>query len=281
MIETDTDSTSLKQALASKNQELVEALDYIRRAQELLIDQEKIAALGALVSGVSHELNTPLGVCLTAATHLQGETRAIKQRVKQQALSSEQLNEYLEQNTLVTSMLLENVRRSISLINSFKDLDLDHPDDKPVDVNFDLFVQDVLGLYKVKYKRHHVRYIRHIPQNLQVKIYPGILVQIISNLIDNSHKHGFGADEDYTITLTASFKDKNLHLGYQDDGKGLDEQAKEHIFDAFFTTSPEGESKGLGMTAVNHLVTQKLSGSITLDLQRSSGFSAEIRIPVV
>ena len=281
MIETDNDSISLNQALASKNQELVEALDYIRRAQELLIDQEKIAALGALVSGVSHELNTPLGVCLTAATHLQGETRTLKKQLKKRELSSERLNEYLEQNTLVIGMLLENVRRSINLINSFKDLDLDHPDDKPVDVNFDLFIQDVLGLYKVKYKRHHVRYVRHIPESLQVKIYPGILVQIISNLIDNSHKHGFTTDEHHSITLTSFFKDKCLQLTYQDDGKGLTEQAKEHIFDPFFTTSPEGESKGLGMTAVNHLVTQKLSGSISLDLQRDSGFSADIRIPVI
>jgi len=271
--------SELVKEVESKTEHLSEALEYLKKAQDLLIEQEKMASLGALVSGISHELNTPLGICLTAASHLQGENKKIKMQLKEQSLSPENLNGFLEQNTLITGMLIENVKRSINLINSFKELNLDQDEDVPTDLYVSKFLQDVVGLFAGTYK--HVTYIQHVSDDLQVKTYPSLLIHILSSLIHNSNMHGFIEDTEYTITITANCQDKCLRLLYQDNGVGLSESAKKHIFDPFFTTNMSGDGTGLGMTVLYNLITQRLAGSIYVDRTLDTGFSVEINIPVL
>lgn len=250
----------------------------LRNAQQQLVAAERLAGLGELVAGVAHEINTPIGVGITASTLLSGVIEKIR---KPEARVDEA---YLEKQLQIIAdsaeILTKNLLRAGDLIRNFKQVAVDQASDARREFNVYAYLADVIHSLspKLSKSRHKVNLTGD--EDIVVNSYPGALAQVLSNLLENSLVHGFPDDRAGEIDIHINRTSKtNIHILYKDNGVGLDEQVKEKIFQPFFTTRRNTGGSGLGMFIVYQLVTEKLGGRIKIDNADPNGFFAEISIP--
>lgn len=268
------------EALQRSNTELSESLEKLQIAQDELLQSEKLASLGNLVSGVAHEVNTPLGVSITAASHLTSEARQTQRELEQETLTKSDLERFFHECLETGALLSSNLDRAAQLIRSFKQVAVDQTSDEHRVINLRVYVDEILASLKPKYKNTPVSVINDIDPDIVLQLTPGALAQIITNLIINSLLHGF---DDGTrpgqIRLHSRIQKKTLELVYEDDGEGMGSDTQKRMFDPFFTTRRSSGGSGLGMNIVFNLVTGKLNGKIRLDSPPHQGCRLIITIP--
>ena len=264
-------------------EERISALEEnLKRTQARLVEREKLATLGGLVAGVSHELNTPIGICTTGISKLKIETDKLLSDFKSGALSGGQLEKYLDMATKILKLSETNLRRSADLVQSFKKVGVGQSHDQISATNIGDMLKDTVASLKPKYDRDgkKVHYTIEVDSELVLKVNSGLLFQIVSNLIINSYLHGFIENGEYEIDIEAKLHNGFLKLQYHDNGVGLSESAKKSIFEPFFTTDTTGHGSGLGMSIVHNIVTEKLKGTIKVNHEEDEGFSLKLSIPV-
>jgi signal transduction histidine kinase len=270
------------QALQLSNTELSESLDKLQIAQDELLQREKLASLGNLVSGVAHEVNTPLGVSITAASHLTSEARQTQIELEQETLTKSDLVRFFEECLETGALLSSNLDRAAQLIRSFKQVAVDQTSDEQREINLQIYVDEILASLKPKYKSTPISVINDIDPDIVLNLTPGALAQVITNLVINSLLHGFN---DSTlpgqIRLHSKVHHETLDLIYEDDGEGMGPDTQKRMFDPFFTTRRASGGSGLGMNIVFNLVTGKLKGKIKLDSQPYEGCRLIITIPCI
>lgn len=268
------------EALQRSNTELSESLEKLKIAQDELLQNEKLASLGNLVSGVAHEVNTPLGISITAASHLTSEARQTQRELENETLTKSDLERFFHECLETGTLLSSNLDRAAQLIRSFKQVAVDQTSDEQRDINLQVYVDEILASLKPKYKNTPVSVLNDIDPNIVLQLTPGALAQIITNLIINSLLHGF---DDCTrpgqIRLSNRVQKKTLELIYEDDGEGMSPDTQKRMFDPFFTTRRSSGGSGLGMNIVFNLVTGKLNGKIRLDSPPHQGCRLIITIP--
>ena len=266
----------LETELANKESSLQD----LQNAQRQLVQAEKMASLGTLVAGVAHEINTPLGVALMCASHIIDETKKLTESFSGKQLKKSDLAQYIGVCDEASHTLLDNVQKSCSLIQSFKQLAYDQVTDEHRVVEIGKLLSDVaLNLSPVWRKAgHSVAVICDTP--IQVDSYPGALSQIFTNLIINSIDHAFDPDETGHITISAARVHRNVQIIYQDDGRGIPKDVSEKVFDPFFTTKRSSGNTGLGMHIIYNIVTGKLGGQIKLHDDTGRGVMISITFPV-
>lgn len=266
--------------LGAANTRLTESLRELRLAQEQLVQSEKMAALGNLVAGVAHEINTPVGVGVTAASHLEAKVLRYRELYRQGKLTRTDFEKFLDVAGESSEIVSANLKRAAGLISSFKQVAVDQSSGDRRRFKVREYIEELLKSLnpKLKRTRHQVRV--ECPGELAIDSYPGAFSQIITNLILNSLAHGFEDDTPGEILLGVRAEGGHLELHYSDNGKGIPEEHLKRIYDPFFTTRRGQGGSGLGMHIVFNLVTQTLGGRIECRSSPGQGVVFEIRVPL-
>lgn len=273
--------TERTDALARSNQDLRETLENLERTQSKLITSEKMAALGELVAGVAHEINTPVGVAVTATSHLQLKTRDLLERFANGAMKKSDLEGYLKVAGESTDMLMVNLSRASELVQSFKKVAVDQSSEAMRVFDLRQYVSEVLLSLQPKLKKTRLRVALDCPEGLELNTYPGALSQVITNLIVNSMVHAFDPESEGDIQLTFEQERENgLLFTYRDNGKGIPPEYLGRIFDPFFTTRRGSGGSGLGLHILYNIVSSQLQGSIHCESAPGVGTSFYIRMAV-
>ena len=277
-------------ALASRVRELdlaraklAAALRELRQTQENLVESEKMAALGDLVAGVAHEVNTPLGVGVTASSHLGEILAALRQAYETDSITREDLEEFLSDCDEAAQILDKNLRRASELIRSFKQVAVDHTSEDIRPFKAHEYLDEILLSLRPRLKKTPHQIHLSCPDDLTVNCSPGALAQIVTNLVMNSLLHAFDAETDVPgdIWLDLHTVDQSqLHLQYRDNGSGIPASLKAKIFEPFVTTKRARGGTGLGLHIIHNVVTQKLKGSIECASESGEGVCFDIKWPV-
>lgn len=265
---------------------LQESLEQLHLAQDQLVKSEKMASLGSLVSGVAHEINTPLGVGLTGISQVEHEVKKLESNYNDETLTEEALRGYISTTKQLVTTIRDRLNNAVALVRSFKNISVDQHFEDMREFNLKKYIDDLLLSLQNQLKIKQVKVINTIDEHIVIESYPGIFSQIISNFILNSIKHGFEGDAnnevENIIKISIHQDDNRLVMQYEDNGQGITDATEKRLFDPFFTTKRGQGGSGLGLNIVYNLVTQKLGG--TLDVVRVSphglGFTIVLDISV-
>jgi len=258
---------------------LQNALNKLEQTQKMLIESEKMAALGNLVAGVAHEMNTPIGIAVQATSGTIDRTKDIAKQLKKENITKKILVDYLNYVFESSNLAYSNLKRTAELIRSFKLVSVDQSTEELRKFRFKSYCSDILISLQSKFKNKDIKVKVECDEKLIIESYPGVFAQIITNLVINSILHGFENQNDGQILIKAEKGKKTLKIIYKDNGKGMSEDILKKIFNPFFTTNKQ-HGTGLGMHIIYNLVTQKLNGSIICESKINEGVSFIIIVPV-
>ena len=243
--------------------ELQESLEKLEQAQKTLIQSEKMASLGSLVSGIAHEINTPLGVGLTGISQIDHEVKKLESNYKEDRLTEEALKAYINIMNKLVQTIRDRLNNAVTLVKSFKHISVDQHFDDQREFNLKQYVDSIIFSFQTPLKDKQVKVINTINDNIVLDSYPGIFSQIFSNLILNSIKHAFEEGQDNVINISIDLTDQFI-IHYQDNGIGISIENEKKIFDPFFTTKRGQGGSGLGLHIIYNLITQQLGGTLKL-----------------
>ena len=265
--------------LETANKELKASMAHLKNTQDQLVQTEKMASLGGLVAGVAHEINTPIGVTVTAASFLEEKTNEVIKRLNAGDLSPEFLEKFLNGAGEIAATILNNLKRAAELIQGFKQVAVDQSAENRRRFNIKTYLEEILLSLYPKFKRTSHNIFINCPENIDINSYPGAFSRIITNLIMNSLIHGFEDIEKGKIEINVTQTSGSVCLEYTDNGVGMPPDTLRQIFDPFFTTRRSQGGTGLGMHIVYNLVTQTFGGEISCQSRPGNGISIRIRIP--
>lgn len=269
------------EALKTSNQELLNTLSTLHQYQNQIVETEKMASLGQMVAGVAHEVNTPIGLGVTASTLLQDKLADIQKAFDEKKLTSSQLAKFLSESKENLGIIYRNMERAASLISSFKRVAVDQSNENRRQFNMLQLINEVLLSLRPNLKKTQHEIIVNCPPELVLDSKPGPINQILINLIMNSLIHAFEHVEQGEIQINVQVANNNCQLVYTDNGAGVPESIKKRIFDPFVTTKRGEGGSGLGLHLVYNLVTQALNGKICLDSTLGQGIRIQIDFPVI
>lgn len=269
---------AMNEELTAMNIELNDTLENLQLAQKQLIESEKIAALGSLVAGVSHEINTPVGVSLTAASYLDSVNKNIIELIYNSKLTKRELIDYVDSVKETTEILNINLERAVKLIQSFKDIAVDRSTDKLKEIYLKDYINTIILSLKHEYKSKDIVFKVDCDDTLKISTYPGEFSQVITNLIMNSLIHGFKNKTRGSIIITVYNELDFIKIEFEDDGIGIQSDLLQKIFNPFFTTNRSGGSTGLGLSVVYNILKSKLEGDIDCISSLDKGTKFIIRI---
>jgi PAS domain S-box-containing protein len=257
------------------------ALQNLRDTQASLIEAEKLAALGRLVAGVAHEINGPVGTCLTVASSLEQKNAAFSIRVARGDLKRSSLNEFLKVVADASSQLLANLNRAAELIQSFKQVAVDRSYLDQRTFELGEIIEQVLVNLRPTMRKNNLTFNVDCQPALVMDSYSGPIGQVLTNLLLNSVAHAFpgGKGGEVGITARASGRE-HLELLLSDNGCGMGRDVKRQAFNPFFTTRRNEGSTGLGLHIVHNIVTNRLGGSLSLDSRPGEGTKIQLILPL-
>lgn len=259
--------------------ELEKSLEQLRRTQKELILSEKLAALGGLVAGVAHEINTPLGIGVTASSFLEEKLVELNRKLVDDELKKSDLEHFIHTGLESSGNILTNLNRAAELIKSFKQVAADQSSEMARKFNLRIYVDEILLSLRPKYKRTGHTVLNECP-DYEIYSYPGAFIQIITNLLINSLTHAFEEKDKGIIRIGASVQDNELQFTFSDNGAGIPKELTDKVFEPFFTTKRSMGGTGLGLHIVFNTVTQTLGGTIHLDSILGKGTSYTISMPL-
>jgi len=265
--------------LETANRELRLSLETLERTRDQLVQSEKMAALGELVAGVAHEINTPVGVGVTAASFLDAKTTEFKKIYAAGELKRSEFENYLQTVEEVSNSILINMERAAELISSFKQVAVDQSSESRRQFNLKEYINEILLSLRPRYKKTEHTIEIDCEPDIELNSFPGAFSQILNNLIMNSLIHGFQGIQKGHITVTISRQGKDILFVYQDNGRGMNKEEKEKVFDPFYTTMRGKGGTGLGMSIVFNLITQTLKGSIECESSPGRGVVFTLKFP--
>lgn len=273
---------TLNHELTRRRAEAEEALARLEEAQDHLVQTEKLAGLGALVAGVSHEINTPVGIALGCASHLADATRAIRKLFEADDVGVEDFERYMETAGDTSGLILSNCERAADLIRSFKQVAVDRTSEARRAYQLSDVIRETLASLRSTLRQHSIKVVVDCPSDLIVDGLPGTLSQVLTNLVMNAVVHGFDDGQGGTVSITvdAPAADGMVRVVFADDGKGISEQNLPRIFDPFFTTKRGSGGTGLGLHIVHNLVRGPLEGTLSAESREGEGTAFTLTFPL-
>ncbi len=272
--------------LQRANQEIQETLEDLKRTQCELVESEKMAALGGLVAGVAHEINTPLGIAITGTTHLHEEVRGIHTKVLSNKLTRDELEGFVEEASQATGLMCSQLKHASKLISNFKEIAVDQSNPDYRSISVQEYLSKIVATMQPNFKKTQHRLSINIEQDLHLVTCPGALAQVLTILITNSLIHAFYSPErdqsdtingEVTISAQKS-QGKNLII-VTDNGTGIPPQDLPRLFEPFFTTKRGHGGSGLGLSIAHNIVTDILHGKIHCESQFGQGSTFIITLP--
>ena len=263
--------------LVDINDELETTIRNLKDTQHRLIESEKMAALGRLLAGLAHEINTPVGIGITLTSFLSDEATRIKELAERKEIRRQELMNYLDSAVESTHVLLRNLESASDMIEEFKNISKEQKVDDLKQYNLKDAIEKILFSINPKLENnpHHV--FLECPDDIVMHGYPGMLYQVITNLVINAVMHGFDDQENGTVKISAKRVFDHVSIFVEDDGRGIPKEDQDKIFEPFYTTK-RGERTGLGLNIVYNIVTSIMGGIIELE-STSNGTRFKIIIP--
>ena len=271
---------SLEVQVENRTKELSHSIMELQLTQKQLVEAEKMASLGSLVAGISHEINTPIGIGITAISYLEGISKKAHEQFVKRTLKKSEFEQMFLKCTESTSIALRSLQRAGQLVSTFKKVAVDqHLEEKRL-VNLKEQMDTVLITLKPNLKKTNLTVTIDASPDLVIYSYPGAIWQVSANIILNAVLHAFEPDEKGTITITLKKINSQIEMSISDNGKGIKESETSKIFDPFYTTKRNRGGTGLGLHIVYNIVTQLFKGSIQCSSVPGEGTTFTISFPV-
>jgi signal transduction histidine kinase len=268
-----------KEELLQQKEELLSTLENLQKTQEQLIESEKMAAIGGLVAGVAHEINTPVGIGITAISSLLDDVQKMAGLYEKDKISRKDFKGFLESTNDTAKLIQKNLERTAALVQSFKQVSTDQATEQQRIFALKEYLNDILLSLRPKFREKNIEFKIECDDKLQLYSYPGVYAQIFTNLLLNSLQHGFPDRDTGTIGIKADINKELLKIQYSDDGAGINKKDLPHIFEPFYT-SDQYRGTGLGLNIIYNLVKQKLNGAISCESELGKGVLFKIEVPV-
>jgi signal transduction histidine kinase len=265
--------------LEQTNNELRMTLKKVKEMQDHLVESEKMASLGTLVAGIAHEVNTPIGIAVTAVSHLEEKLDAIDKAIQQKALTQSQLINFLKASQEAVNLTKINLEHATELIKSFKQVSVDQASESYHEFLGKEYLGEIVYSLQPVITKNSLQVNISCPEDLRIESYPGVLFQVLTILVMNSIQHGYKEGEGGEIIIDMQAQDGEVTLSYADKGKGVSEENLKKIFDPFFTTKRSQGSAGLGLHIAYNQITKLLGGTIRCESQLNVGTQFIIRFP--
>lgn len=241
-------------ALKEANSELIQTLEKLHQFQRQMVQNEKMASLGDMVAGVAHEVNTPIGLGVTASTMMLDRLSDMRKSFEEKTLKASALSKFIAEGEENLNIIYRNLNRAAELISSFKQVAVDQSSENNRVFFFAKLMDEILMSMRPKLKKVKHEINVHCANNLIVESKAGPINQIIINLIMNSLIHGFEDIDRGQIDITIeAIGDSKLSIEFKDNGKGIPDHLRKRIFDPFVTTKRGQGGSGLGMHLVYNL----------------------------
>ncbi|MCU6500591.1 GAF domain-containing sensor histidine kinase [Rugamonas sp. A1-17] len=280
-MQADREIRRAKEALEEQNAALENALTSLRDAQGELVRQEKLASLGRLVAGVAHEINTPLGICVTATSHLVEELKLTREDMANGTLDEDGLNQFFDIIAQSLRIMTTNTQRAAALVRSFKQVAVDQSSDDIRSFNLRKYLDEVLLSLQPKLKGKPIAVEIDCDERIEMASFPGAVSQIVTNMVVNSLVHGFEEGQSGKITISGKVDGDFVDFQFSDDGVGMDSATLAQLFDPFFTTKRGSGGSGLGAHILYNLVTGALGGTVKVVSAPGMGLHYKLRFPKV
>ena len=266
--------------LNNANEALKNSLETVQATRDRMVETEKMAALGSLVAGIAHEINTPVGIGVTAASLLDERTQKILDLYQTGAVKRSDFESYLKAAAESSTYILSNLRRAADLIQSFKQVATDQSSEDCREFKIKEYIANVLLSLRPQLKKTEHDIELNCAEDLAVNSSPGAFSQLVTNLVMNSLIHGFNGIAKGQICIAVTRAERHLRIQYSDNGKGMTAETLKKMYDPFFTTRRGHGGTGLGMHIVYNIVTQRLCGQISADSKINEGTLFDIRVPL-
>lgn len=263
------------------NERLREQYDELKATQARLRQAERMASLSLVVAGVAHEVNTPVGICVTATSHLQQNTDKIGRSFQSGQLKKSDLGAYFKQAGDVADLLATNLQRAAELITSFKQVAVDQTSQKRRRFALATVIAETVKSLGHLFKSGRQTLEVECDEAIAMDSFPGALSQTLINLVMNAHIHAFAETDGGRIRIAASAGANDVTLSVSDNGKGIPARDQAKVFEPFFTTRRGQGGSGLGLHLVYNLVTGPLGGSVELTSAEGRGTCFTLHLPIV
>lgn len=273
---------TLEDKVKARTSELESALKTLQNAQDKLVESEKMAALGNLVAGVAHEVNTPLGIAITSVTHCAEELSRLQRAFETKQLTEKGFKNYVAATQSGFKIAEDNLHRAAQLVQDFKRTAADQTSMKHEEIDLGIYLGQVINPLKPMLRKQQIHLDVDLPHEIMIKTCPGLLAQLLTNLISNVQRHAFPKHHKVPqneLSICCGQTDSGLFFSVKDNGIGIDARDHKKIFEPFYTTAREKGGTGLGLPIFYNLVTQKLNGEVKLESQLGHGTSIIIKLP--
>lgn len=274
-----TQNLVLERRVKERTKKLNDSLTKLKAMQMELVQSEKMAALGEIVAGVTHELATPIGNAKVDASYLKQKTEELDKSYRSEEMTESAFSDYVAYAVESSAAIFRNLENAKRHIDSFKQVSADHASEQIDSFNVHGYIGQILDNHRSRLKRTKHAIVIDCDKNLSIESYPGVFNQIVTNLLLNSLKHAFTEDQAGEIRFDIGLKEDRVVFVYRDNGKGMDAHTVKHVFDPFFTTNRKGGGSGIGMNVVYNLVTKKLQGSIVCRSRPGEGTEFVVTFP--
>ena len=273
----------LIEANQTLEQKIVDRTAELEAAQEKLVESEKMAALGNLVAGIAHEVNTPLGIALTSVSNCKEELKDIFREFEHGELTEEGFKDFEAICSEGLNLAETSLMRAANLVQDFKRTSADQTTLEIEEIALDEYIPRVCNPLKPMLRKEQIELSIDVTPDLVITTCPGIIAQLLTNLISNAQRHAFGPsvnNETNRVNVSCSKNAKGIVISVQDNGKGIPEALHKKVFEPFYTTARDKGGTGLGLNILYNLVRQKFSGEIDLTSTPGEGTKVTVCIPV-
>ena len=285
LLDLNTDiSSQLKVAndeLKKEHEYALKSLHQLREAQTQLVESEKMASLGRLVAGVAHEINTPLGIGVTAASHLKEKTESFAELFETGKMKKSNLKALITANKESSDIILSNLKRAAELIKNFKQVAVDQTSEQRRKFLGNKYIGELMSSLTPKFKGRNLSISFTFEGEVELNSYPGSLAQVLTNLVANSLLHAYEPTDEGRLHFETGRVGDKFRIEYSDDGKGIAPENVAKIFEPFYTTKRGQGGTGLGLHIVHNIVMQNLGGTIRCESEEGVGTVFIIEIPIV
>jgi signal transduction histidine kinase len=268
-----------KAELLAAKEKTEQTLLNLKQTQEALLQSEKQASLGALVSGVAHEVNTPLGIIVTSITCMHEQLCRIQQDMAVGKLTKQVLQDNVGSLLQATELITHNADRASQLVTNFKLLAKEQSTEAERSFDLSAYLVEVLQSLQPQLANAHIELQTQVQPNVRLIGMPGLFHQLMSALISNVIQHAYPHGEGGFCRVELYQQNQHLILACSDGGHGIAPEQQKHVFDPFYTTQLGAGTSGLGLAIVHRIVRSNLHGQISVHSQHQKGARFEIQIP--
>jgi len=273
----------LIEANQTLEQKVIDRTAELEAAQEKLVESEKMAALGNLVAGIAHEVNTPLGIALTSVSNCKEELKDIYRDFENDELTEQGFKDFEAICSEGLNLAETSLMRAANLVQDFKRTSADQTSLEIEEIALDEYIPRVCNPLKPMLRKEQVELSIDVTPKLVITTCPGIIAQLLTNLISNAQRHAFGPsvnNDVNRVSVSCSKNAKGIVISVQDNGKGIPEALHKKVFEPFYTTARDKGGTGLGLNILYNLVRQKFNGEIDLTSTPGEGTKVTVCIPV-